>query len=192
MGGRASDVSTDNYLPRQSFDYHFTTPSKAILSATFILKKLGFITADYEYVNYNSMHYSPGFDTTTGTSFAYQATLINNKIKNTYQSVSNVRVGAEIKLTRYFMVRGGVGYYGNPYKDATISGDRLDISGGLGFRTRHFFADLGVVNSSYSFNEQPYSNINYQYVTSGPATDLPIAKVTQHTNNIAFTIGTKF
>ena len=194
INGRITDISTDNYLPRTNFDYSFISPYKAILSATFILKKFGFITADYEYVAYNTMHYSypKGFDSATGTSYDYQAALMNKSIRNTYRSVTNLRLGAEIKLTKFFMIRAGVGYYGNPYNASSVSGEHIDISGGLGLRTRHFFADLGMVSSLYSFTEQPYNNIDYNYVRSGPPAPFPTAKIDQRVNNIALTIGTKF
>ena len=193
VNGGTHNVSTDNLLPRQHFDYTFTTPFKAVASMSIVLKKYGFITADYEYINYSTMRYQypAGFDDAAGTSYDLQATIMNNAIKNAYQSVNNVRIGAEIKLTKFFMIRGGVGYYSNPYKGSVPSGEHIDISGGIGFRGRHFFADLAMINSNYTFTEQPYNNIDYRYVTSGPAVPFPTATVNQHLNNFALTIGTK-
>ena len=189
----SNTLTTDNYLPVNSFAYSFSTPVRSILSGTFILKNLGFITADYEYVNYNTMRYRypSGMDNNSGYSYQYEADQINTDIKNTYQSVSNVRVGAEIKLSRYFMVRGGFGYYGDPYKNSSVSGQRIDISGGLGFRGKHFFADLGYVNSMYKTTEQPYS-VDFDHVVSGPPAAIPTATISQTINNIALTVGAKF
>jgi hypothetical protein len=164
------------------------------LSASVILKKIGFITADYEYVNYRSMkyYYPAGFNENTGISYKTEADQMNQAIRNNYQSASNVRVGAEIKITKYLMVRGGVGYYGNPYKAGTAM-ERIDISAGIGFRTKSFFADFGVVNSSYKFGEQAYSDVDYRYVAT-PNTQAapPVAIVKNTLNNVALTVGVKF
>ncbi len=194
VNGNRYSVSTANDLPQNVFDYSFTTPLKSVLSATFILKHLGFITADYEYVDYSTMkfHYPTGYDEASGLSYAQEAASMNRNIKNMYQSANNLRLGAEIKLSRFFMVRGGVGYYGNPYKSPDVSSERMDVSAGLGFRTKTFFADFAVVNSSYKFTEQAYSQVDYSYVPSGPATTPPVATVTNNVNNIAVTMGVKF
>lgn len=187
-------VSTANDLPQNRFDYSFSTPVKSVLSASIILKKLGFITADYEYVNYSSMKYfyPDGFNESTGISYKTEAYNMNQNIKNAYQSASNIRIGAEIKITKYLMVRGGAGYYGNPYKSGP-SMERFDVSAGLGFRTKNFFADFGAVNSTYQFTEQAYNDIDYRYVfTPNTRAAAPLANVKNTLNNVALTVGVKF
>jgi hypothetical protein len=192
LDGTAYGVSTANNLSPNSFNYKFVTPMRTVLSASLILKKFGFITADYEYVNYNTMRYiyPDGMDGIY--SYSYEASLINDNIKSIYKGASNVRVGAEAKLSKYFMVRAGFGYYGNPYKKTDVSSERMDISVGLGFRTPKYFADFAFVNSHYQFSEQPYNPIDYTYVNSAKPADVPIAKVSQMVNNATFTVGVKF
>jgi len=175
------------------FDYNLTTPWKGILSATFILKNLGFITADYEYVDYSTMsyNYGNGIDQSTGASFQSEADAMNQQIKNTYQAASNFRLGVEIKLSKYFMIRAGGGYYGNPYKEAGYSAQRTDINGGLGFRFRHFFTDLGFVHSMYEVQQQPYT-IDPGGLLAGQSASVPTATVNYSLNNLALTVGIKF
>ncbi len=194
VSGILYNVSTANDFPQRVFNYTFTTPVKGVLSATLILKKFGFITADYEYVDYNTMRfrYPDGIDKSTGLSFAKEASDMNQVIKNTYQGASNFRVGAEVKVAHNFMVRGGFGYYSNPYKDAAQGSERMDISAGLGYRTGRFFADVALVSSSYQFKEQAYSQADYNYVYTGREALPPIATVRQNVANLAFSIGTKF
>lgn len=194
-GGATHDISTYNGdVPTNQFNYHFTTPFKGVLSATFILKNLGFITADYEYVNYSTMQYQypGGYDYSNGMSFQQEATAMNDSIKNNYGAASNFRVGAEIKLTKFFMVRAGFGYYGNPYTSNNNSMQRIDLSGGLGFRGKHFFADFAVLNSMYTVYEPAYNQIDYAYVTSGTPVASPVAKINYTLNNVALTVGVKF
>lgn len=195
VGGNYHELSSADYLPENQFSYTFTTPWKTVLSATYIFKKLGFITADYEYVNYNTMHYNypTGIDNTTGSTFQAEQTALNNMISNTYKSVSNFRIGAEILLTKYFMVRGGLGYYADPYTGTSIdrNGQRIDLSCGVGFHFKHFYTDLGLVHSSYQHYEQPYS-VDFAGVYSGASAAIPSAQVNYSINNAALTIGYKF
>jgi long-subunit fatty acid transport protein len=137
-----------------------------------------------------------GFDT-YGNSLQTAQDNINQEIRKTYQGVSNYRLGGEIKLTKYFMVRAGFGYYGNaytPYGEANNSfytTQRIDLSAGLGFHFRHFFTDLGLVHSMYTGYEQPY-NVDYSGVVSGPQTTIPQAKIDYSIDNLALTVGFKF
>jgi hypothetical protein len=107
----------NNGLAQNEFDYHFSTPWKGVLSATFMIGKLGFVTADYEYVDYASMRYiyPDGIDYSTNVPFQSEASDINQAIRKTYKGASNLRVGGEIVIAEHFMVRAGFGYYGNAY-----------------------------------------------------------------------------
>jgi hypothetical protein len=205
VGGTQYILSTSPYygnagLVHNSFDYHLSTPWKTVVSATLMLNDIGFITADYEYVNYASAHYSypDGYDYSSGKTFQDEANEMNQAIKKTYKGVSNFRLGGEIKAVKDFMVRAGFGYYGDPYTTAGkadlttgYTTERIDLSVGVGFHFRYFFADCGYVHSIYQGYEQPYS-IDYSNVVSGPAAAIPSAKINYSLNNIVWTVGVKF
>ncbi len=165
-------------IPENTYEYGLTTPWKGVISASGILGKYGFITADYEYVNYSSMRYKfPGY--------AGAAADINNYIKNNFKGVSNVRIGAEGRFNM-IMVRLGFGYYGSPYKNSSYDkANRIDMSAGIGFRADKWFADLGFVNSTYNEQEQPYTldEVNVQ---------VPKATLKNSLNTMALTLGWKF
>jgi len=182
-------LTTSNAFNPVNTNYRFTTPWRTVVSGTFILKKIGFITADYEYVGYNSMKYRLLPDDQGFTNTDQEASL-NQVIRSTYQSASNIRVGAEGRVTNVIMLRAGFGYYGNPYKTG-IDASRMDVSAGIGFRFKHFFTDLAFVRSMYQAAEQPY-RVDFDYVVSGPKADVPIATTDFVRNNIAWTIGVKF
>jgi len=165
------------------FDYTLITPWKAVVSATGMLGKIGFVTADYEYVDYKSMHYNMSSD------YSSYESAINQAIKNTYKAVSNFRAGVEFRIDP-MMIRGGFGYYGNPYQTTSMGSDRMDFSAGLGFRFEHTFIDFGFVHSQYKSQEQPY-----QLDTTDPVYKdvvLPTAKLKNSLNTVAVTIGFKF
>ncbi len=201
-----SILSADNgYLNTNVFDYNLSTPWKGVLSATIMLNKFGFITADYEYVDYSSMRYvfQDGIDN-NGVPYQQEADAINQTIKKTYQGASNFRLGGEGRISSHFMARVGFGYYGNAYSaygestaNAPYSTQRIDVSAGVGFRFRHFFTDLGFVHSMYQGYEQPY-NVVYNdgkgtnYVYSGAPVTVPTAKIDYALNNLALTVGVKF
>ncbi len=185
---------------QNQFNYGLSTPWKGVLSATFIIRKFGFITADYEYVDYSSMRYMfpGGMDFTNNVPFQAEADQINQTIKKTYQGASNLRLGAEFRLSSAFMVRGGVGYYGNAYtaygentQNGYYTTQRVDLSLGAGFHWRHFFTDIALVHGMYTGYEQPYT-VDYTQVVSGPAATIPTSKVTYTTDNVALTMGVKF
>jgi len=198
----------NGYLAENRFDYNLTTPWKGVLSGTIILNKLGFITADYEYVDYSSMRYGfPGgvdYSSATGATFQQEADAINKQIKKTYKAASDFRLGGEARIAKYFMARLGFGYYGNaytPYGESTANAyyttQRIDVSAGFGFHFRHFFTDLGFVHSMYQGYNQPYT-VEYNngagtsYVSSGSPATVPTAKINYSLNNVALTLGMKF
>ncbi len=191
--------SSGSYFYHNRFDYNLTTPWKGVLSATVLLDKIGFITADYEYVDYSSMRYEyPGGMDNNGNSLQLAQDAMNQQIKKTFQPASNFRLGAEGRLSKYFMIRAGFGYYGNAYTSygestatSFYSTERIDLSCGLGFRFNHFFTDLGYVHSMYQGYEQPYT-IDYSGVNTGYAATVPTAKINYNVNNLALTVGMKF
>ncbi|MGC4036889.1 MAG: aromatic hydrocarbon degradation protein [Chitinophagaceae bacterium] len=162
--GLLTQKSTDFNGGSQDFKYVFYTPYKVIASAAYVLHEVedisqqkGFITADIEYINYKaaSFHPDPGNeDNGTGTKEYLRE--LNKAIDNAYKGAINVRLGGELKFTKY-MVRLGGAYYGNPYKD--IHGEKgnwLQLTGGLGYRYHLFFVDIAYVHNIRKDINSPY------------------------------------
>ncbi len=162
------------------YDYNLTTPWRGVVSATALFGKMGFFTVDYEYVDYASARFRFG---SSADEKDYQS-FINNQIKATYQGASNIRTGIEIRLDN-LMIRGGFGYYGNPYKSGNPSAERLDFSAGLGFRFESTFLDFGFVHHQYKLSEQPYT------LPASYAVSIPTATLTTGANNAVVTFGVK-
>jgi hypothetical protein len=173
-------------IPENIFEYGMTTPWRGVISATGFLGTYGFITADYEYVDYRSARIH--FDNT----YAADEAFINQLIKNRYKAASNFRIGAEGRLDN-LMIRLGFGYYGNP--DNTGGDDRMMYSTGLGYRFDNWFVDLGFSHTSYEEQEQPYTlqypENYFQNLPTG-VVDVPKATIKGAANNIALTVGWKF
>lgn len=158
-------------------NYTLTTPWRGVLSATGMIGKVGFITADYEYVGYNTGRYS--MDDVNLEAY------LNKYTRTNYKGASNVRIGGEVRPAEMVSLRVGFGYYGSPYANSAMKGERIDLSAGIGFRFQQMFIDFGFVNSSFETKEQPYV-LPYEDVI------VPTASLKHSMNNAALTIGFKF
>jgi hypothetical protein len=190
--GEWSDYSKDyNGGNANEFKYRLVTPLKVTGSVSFVIRETenvsrqrGFITADAEYVHYPMMKYLLDGDAETDDS-GNQPYLdqLNRAIKDAYQGAFNFRVGGELKFTT-LMVRAGAAYYGNPYKEVNGGkGNRLNFSGGLGYRNKGIFIDLTYVHSIQKDLHTPYR------LASGP---FPMATTNRVQGNALLTFGVKF
>jgi hypothetical protein len=175
---------TTAYSPYGSFDYSLYTPWKFVGSAAIIFNKYGFISADYEYIDYSQAYYS--FYNGGSSDIDYQNAQ-NNLISTKYGPTSNFKVGAEIALD-IFRIRGGYAMYGSPFNSGYgVSGfdnSANYITGGVGFREHNFFLDLGLVHSLNHTFQQPY--------TLAAGEQAPGANITSFTNDFLVTIGIRY
>lgn len=168
-----TEITSDD-IPLQTYEYNLITPWRTVVSGSAIIGKLGFITADYEYVDYSSARFK--YD----LQYSAQQAYVNNRIQSTYQAGHNVRIGAEAKMD-IFMFRLGFGYYSSPLK--AYNAQRMDYSAGIGMRFDSWFIDFGFVNSRFNRQEQPYTLNNVV---------VPTATLSNSLNNAALTLGFKF
>ncbi|MBI3138452.1 MAG: aromatic hydrocarbon degradation protein [Sphingobacteriales bacterium] len=171
------------------FGYWMFTPYRIIGSASYVLREIedvrkqkGFLTADIEYVNYKATSYTtdPEGDNSQGTKNYLKS--LNKAIDNAYKGSFNFRAGGELKFTT-IMARLGLAYYGNPYKDiAGEKGNRLQLSGGLGYRNKGMFIDLTYVHTMGKDVDFAYRLQNQGY--SG-------ARLKQTGGNVLLTLGFK-
>lgn len=162
--------------PENQFEYTYVSPMKIIASATGILGKYGFISADYEYVTYNTMRYQ--FENYPATQRDY-----NNMVKSLYRAASNFRAGIELRFDR-LMLRGGYGFYGTPFRNQLYMSNRNDVSFGIGYRFAQSFIDFALTKSYYTTNEQPY-------VLPQGYTEAPIARIKNAPTFGVLTVGWK-
>jgi hypothetical protein len=165
--------STPQYSPLGYFDYQMLTPFRAIGSLAFIIGQYGLISAEYEYVNYNQAR----FYSTAGSSTFSD---VNTEIKASYKTPLNIRFGTEWRI-QDFRIRGGFGYYGDPYQYGNSTGQKYVASGGLGYRGKHFFADFTYV---WSLTKQEY------YFYDSNLVDPSYNNL--YSNNILMTFGFRF
>lgn len=174
---------TDVPTTINTFDYSMTTPWRGILSATGFLGKYGFITADYEYVDYSATRFHYGSD------YLAAENEVNQEIQNSLKSASNLRVGVEGRVTNMFSIRLGFDYMGNPYKSSgpygNVDGSSIAFTGGVGFRFTHWFIDAGFIHTQFKSAEQPYPQFASNIA-------IPTASIQNSLNTAALTVGFKF
>jgi len=152
----SSNIDTAIYTldPVESkFRYELNTPLRLLGNVAFIINKLGFISFDYEYVDYS---------TARMRSSDYNFFVENNTVKTIYQGTHNFRGGAEFNL-KPILLRAGYAYYTSPYKSSNVNDNAKSIiSGGIGLRSQQYFLDFtyaySMTNGKYYLYENAASD----------------------------------
>lgn len=133
-------------------DYVVRTPSVLMANAAFIMGKIGIVSADYEYTNYERirMRGSAAND--------YDYADENNVIGNIYRSTHKLRAGVELRLLSFYYLRTGAMFQQSPLVNEVggINDPIITYTGGLGFRNDYFFVDLGMGFSKKQSNYYLY------------------------------------
>ena len=126
------------------FEYALTTPFRALAGVAVQIKKIALLSADYEFVDYSTARFSE-----TGDDWDYSEKNMN--IKNSLKSASNIRLGGEVRLNKFYL-RTGYGYYGKVFKPGEDNAnlDYSSISLGAGFREQNISIDFAYTNYKYS------------------------------------------
>lgn len=159
--------------------YTLSTPWKFSTGASIFLGKVGFLSADIEFLDFSqsSIHSNDFVETDD-----------NNAIKELYQNTINLRLGGEFRINQ-FMVRGGYNLDGDPYKNSSIDNSIQRITGGIGYRNSDYFVDLSVVHTSWQSQRSPYTIYSFD----DPDLDIsPTAKVDNSNVNVSVTFGVLF
>lgn len=179
-----SNGQIENFNTNDEFsdlNYSLRTPYKVNGGIAFIAGNLGLLSADVEYVDYASMHFSSSDDRQTTNN-------MNQDIRDLYQSALNFRVGGEIKLNPV-MLRAGFNSVGNPYQNADFSSNT--ISAGLGYRVNNFSFDLTLSSLTTKYSTSPYFiSDDYRYYSSTGSGEP--ASITNTRNNVFATVGLRF
>jgi hypothetical protein len=159
-----------------SYKYTLTTPFRVNAGLAFQIKKLAILSADYELVDYSMSRFSNAID---NQGFSTE----NGDIRDNYKSASNLRFGAELRLSNLYL-RGGYSYYGKAFKPSTDNKnlDYNSVSFGVGFRQQNFYFDLGCAMLSSNRLYFMYSDPGY----------LESAAIATTRNTFTATFGYKF
>lgn len=168
------DYSTDPLR----FEYALATPYRLLGGLAVQIRKIGLISADYEFVDYSTARFSQ-----TGDHYDYSEKNFN--IRNSLKTASNIRLGGELRLNKLYL-RGGYGYYGKAFKagEENADLDYISLSCGIGFREQNMSIDFGYTNLR---NSQKY----FLYPLDD-SFDQALANLTVNKNMFTATLAYKF
>ena len=157
-------------------DYEISTPLKAVLGASVLVGKLGLLSFDYEWVDYSMIRMA---------SLDYDFFSENEFIRDQFQTASNLKAGAEVRLGA-FSLRGGYSLYGTPVKqlEEQLNRNGSGISAGFGIKS-------GNLNIDVSWNQltTQKTNLFYDAYDNEP---LVGANVKTIHRNLQITMGIRF
>ena len=170
--------------PNGHFNYNMVTPWRLIGSAAVLFGKYGFISADYEWVDYSSGSVDFTYGATSNEIAA--ANNINQLVQNKYTAASNLRLGGEFSYD-VFRLRAGYAMYASPFATGQATGNsdysRNFITGGIGFRENDFSLDMSMVHQTGNEFYQPYT-LSSQIV--------PGSTIKKQSNTFSITLGMRF
>lgn len=161
---RQAKINTSRYK------WKLRTPFRANASAAFIWGKLGLLSFDYEFINYSSINMEA-----SGIS-DYNFSSENEKIKEIYRPIQNLKIGLEYNLGP-FSFRGGYAFLSSPFSSGFDNNKAHNsvYSGGIGLRTNRFFVDIAgryTSNKEYFYlygtqdSKAEIGNSNFSYLAT--------------------------
>ncbi|KQS34460.1 OmpP1/FadL family transporter [Pedobacter sp. Leaf194] len=170
-----------NPLSSYNSEYSLRTPYKVSGGAAYILGNSGLITADVEYVDYSSIHFS--------SNFPNEERRTNLDVANLYKGNFNYRAGLEFKVVDNFMLRGGYSFAGSPYKNLDFTTQAY--SGGLGYRFDNYYVDVTYRHTKWDSTNSPYT-ISSSYPDYNVTGVGPTANLKNTADNVFLTFGVRF
>lgn len=189
--GTLSSTTTDitNGYPGE-YQYNLTTPWRAMAGVSFIFgespdvhSQHGFLSIDYEYVNYAAARFH--FSSSNAGDKAFEQSL-NQSISSMYRGGSNFKIGGEIKWYT-LALRAGFDYLGSPYSDSNIQGQQLRYSAGIGLRNRGSYLDLTYTYINGHSIDHPYLVQQNSFGVNSPAP----ATLQSNGSQVLLTVGFK-
>jgi len=167
--GDANVYSSES--PIGNMTYNLVTPLRAMAGVSFIMEKKGFISLDYEYMDYGNSKLS---------SNSYSFTEENFDIHSDFQATHNLRIGGEWKMD-YFTLRGGYNIIGSPMNAQVNEILSSAYSWGMGYRIANLYLD-------FAYSKRTTDSLFYIYNSNY----INPASLANTTTNFIFTVGMKF
>jgi hypothetical protein len=178
----SSDIFTGD-SPEGASKYRYVQPWKLTAGVGYI-HKYGLFAIEYELSDAGSSKFK--FSQSDADTKAYES-FVNNLIKQKYGLFHTIKAGVEFKVEP-MRIRGGVQYRTSPFKEnmapSGITTSSLTYSAGLGYRGKHFFADITYVQTKFKELFVPYQ-------ISSDAITAPVATLTTKKPAVILTLGYK-
>lgn len=141
-----------NYKSKDgSYSYKLQTPFRYNFSAVVVAGKLGFISGDFESVDYSAARLRSNDGNT-----AQAMETANDGVRSLYTRSYNYRIGAEL-VNGDFRYRGGYANYGSPFIGGTSNQKSEFITGGIGIKQESWSLDFALIHQMGNDVYQPYT-----------------------------------
>ena len=184
-----SDLETSSYAydsPLGEYNYELITPWRVCGSAAVTLKNIGFVSAEYEFVDYSEASFN--FNRTMDAGDLSYESLVNTNIDTKYGASSNIRLGAEL-IYDVFRFRGGYIMSSTPFNDGIAAGNadysRNTYTSGIGIKEQSYFIDLAFAHTTFTEYDIQYIYDNGSGVNQG-------AEINRSLNNFLLSFGFRF
>lgn len=147
-------LSKSEQTPRNEYTYNLSAPGITTVGLAYTLGSFGLISADWERTYYRGMYLSD-IDPSWG-KLTFED--VNADIRNYLQGVNAFRVGAEVKVTPEFALRGGWTWKGDA--EGYPGSYTTSYAAGLGYSSPgSFFMDLAARMTKFpGVGYYPYSD----------------------------------
>jgi len=160
--------------PDGASKYKYVQPWKMTAGAGYI-HKYGLVAVEYEMSDASNSKIKIGLNDANAKLYE---NYVNNLIKEKYGIFHTIKAGVEFKYDP-IRIRGGIQYRTSPFKNASaptgINTASLTFSAGIGYRGKHFFADLAYVQTNSKELYVPYQ-LNTEAWKPVPAATLSTKK----------------
>jgi len=133
----ADGVTWTKSSPQDEWFYNFRTPLRFNAGVAYTIGKVGLVSADYEYFDYNKMRFVSDYD------YDIDFSGVNADIQDFTRATHAFRIGGELKPIPQMALRVGYNYTTSP--DVDVKKGRQSVSFGIGYSSAgSFFLDAAV------------------------------------------------
>ena len=136
------------------YEYLVISPSKTIVSGSFLIGKIALLSADYETTNLSNGKLK---DVDSWLSNGYDFEAENESVEASYNRIHEVRIGLEMRVAKNWRIRSGTGMVTSPYSmesGVMSNGTRYKASLGTEFRNEDWY--VGAAWTRSWFEEDLY------------------------------------
>ena len=140
--------------PEGGYEYLVVTPSKTIVSGSFLIGKIALLSADYETTNLANGKLK---NVDSWLSNGYEFDAENASVEASYNRIHEVRIGLEMRISKNWRIRSGTGMVTSPYSmesGVMSNGTRYKASLGTEFRNEDWY--VGAAWTRSWFEEDLY------------------------------------
>lgn len=170
--------------PEGASKYRYIQPWKLTSGAGYI-HKYGFVSVEYELSDAGNAKFR--ISNADANAKAYE-NFVNERINEKYGLFHTIKAGVEFKYDPV-RIRGGIQYRTSPFKNSfapsTISTSSITFSAGIGYRGKHFFADIAYAQTNFKELYVPYQ------LSTEAWKPVPSASLSTKNPLIIFTVGYK-